>query len=62
VQLGIAEGSSTRTLSVRFHALGRFGSIDDVANAVMFLLSDLSSFVTGEVLFVDGGFAAKKLP
>src|SRR5262249_4339978 len=35
--------------------LGRLGSPEDVAGAVRFLCSDESSFVTGEVLLVDGG-------
>ena len=35
--------------------LGRFGEAEDVAGAVRFLCSDAASFVTGEVLLVDGG-------
>jgi 3-oxoacyl-[acyl-carrier protein] reductase len=35
--------------------LGRIGSPDDVARAVRFLCSDDASFITGEVLLVDGG-------
>ncbi|CAA6816043.1 MAG: 3-oxoacyl-[acyl-carrier protein] reductase (EC [uncultured Campylobacterales bacterium] len=35
--------------------LKRFGSTDDIANAVAFLLSDESSYITGEVLRVNGG-------
>jgi len=36
-------------------ALGRFGSPEDVANLVTFLLSDASSYITGEVIKIDGG-------
>lgn len=37
--------------------MGRWGAPDDVAGAVLFLLSDAARFVTGTVLPVDGGFA-----
>src|SRR5262245_56842855 len=37
--------------------LGRFGSSDEIARAVMFLASDDASYITGTELFVDGGFA-----
>jgi 3-oxoacyl-[acyl-carrier protein] reductase len=36
-------------------ALGRFGSVDDVASAVAFLASDEAAYITGQVLAVDGG-------
>ena len=39
------------------HHIGRFGETVEVANAVMWLLSDYSSFVTGSPLLVDGGYA-----
>ena len=35
--------------------LGRFGSTEDIANATLFLASDLSGYITGQVLSVDGG-------
>ena len=36
--------------------LGRFGQPEDVAKAVLFFASNLSDYVTGQVLHVDGGF------
>lgn len=35
--------------------LGRFGNVDDIANAALFFASDEASFVTGQILTVDGG-------
>ena len=35
--------------------LGKLGDPEDVAGAVRFLCSDEASFITGEVLLVDGG-------
>lgn len=38
--------------------MGRFGELDDLTGAVLYLISDMSKFVTGTVLAVDGGFGA----
>jgi NAD(P)-dependent dehydrogenase (short-subunit alcohol dehydrogenase family) len=44
---------------VQFHPIGRLGRVEEVAEAVIWLCSGKSSFVTGHSLLVDGGFTAK---
>lgn len=39
--------------------VARFGNLEEIKGAAIFLASESASFVTGEVLFVDGGFAAQ---
>lgn len=41
--------------SKQTHALGRVGDVSEVANAIIYLASDLSGFITGASLPVDGG-------
>jgi NAD(P)-dependent dehydrogenase (short-subunit alcohol dehydrogenase family) len=38
--------------------MGRTGTPDEIANAVLYLTSDLSSYTNGLVMAVDGGFTA----
>ena len=41
------------------HLLNRYGTAEEVANAIVFLASDEASFITGTCLMVDGGYTAK---
>lgn len=40
-------------------AIGRNGQLDDLYGATVFLASDAAAYVTGQTLYVDGGFTAK---
>lgn len=43
------------------HPLKRIGTVEDIANSVMFLISPQSSWITGQVIHVDGGLSTLKI-
>jgi 2-keto-3-deoxy-L-fuconate dehydrogenase len=47
--------AAARAANVLRHPLGRLGSAEDVAEAVLFLSSDAAGWITGTVLAIDGG-------
>ena len=53
----VASAEGRAALTARY-PLGRLGEPVDIANAVLFLASDESKFMTGAELVVDGGFTA----
>lgn len=53
----ITGNATARKISESMHALGRIGSPEDIARAICFLLDTRNSFITGQVLAVDGGLS-----
>ena len=60
IAAAIASGQLTQDVRA-LHALNRLANADEIAKAALFLLSEDASFITGEVLFVDGGFSVRKV-
>jgi NAD(P)-dependent dehydrogenase (short-subunit alcohol dehydrogenase family) len=56
---GIGNNKQAREALVALHPIGRLGKPEEIANAVVWLLSDKASFVTGHTLLVDGGWVGR---
>jgi len=54
----LTASDAARKASIGMHALGRLGEPSDVASAIAWLLDPAQSWVTGQVLGIDGGLAS----
>ena len=45
-----------------FNAIKRIGEPEDIANTISFLLDQKSSFITGQIISVDGGLTHVRTP
>jgi enoyl-[acyl-carrier protein] reductase I len=59
---GIADARTAYAFQTKNSPLGRPVTLDEIGGAALFLLSDLSSGTTGEIVFVDGGYNVINMP
>ena len=59
MEQSIGNDKQAREALVALHPIGRAGKPEEIANAVVWLLSDKASFVTGHTLLVDGGWVGR---
>ena len=55
---GFYADDAWRTAMLQKLPLGRFGALDDLIGAAIYLCAPASAYVTGHVLYVDGGYLA----
>lgn len=59
MEQSIGNDKQLREALVALHPIGRPGKPEEIANAVVWLLSDKASFLTGHTLIVDGGWVSR---
>jgi len=59
IEQQLALGQFDEAYVSAMHPMARMGKPDEIANGIVWLLSDQASFVTGHILNIDGGFQAK---
>ena len=57
----LLEGNNLKNIFVNNTPLRRLGNPEDVAEIVVFLASDAASYITGQTIFVDGGWTAGRV-
>jgi NAD(P)-dependent dehydrogenase (short-subunit alcohol dehydrogenase family) len=58
----VTRSETARKASLDLHPLGRLGEPEDIAGAIAFLLGSESSWITGQILGVDGGLSTLRPP
>jgi enoyl-[acyl-carrier protein] reductase I len=59
---GIAEARATYSFQTKNSPLGRPVTLEEIGGSALYLLSDLGSGVTGEIVYVDGGYNIINMP
>ena len=59
MEQSIGDNKQVREALVALHPIGRVGKPEEIANAVVWLLSDKASVVTGHTLLVGGGWVGR---
>jgi NAD(P)-dependent dehydrogenase (short-subunit alcohol dehydrogenase family) len=54
-----AQQAERKSMFASYNPMGRVGSADDIANAILFLASDEAGYITGQEIIVDGGFQCR---
>ena len=55
----LTEASGNREAFLALHPMGRLGTAEEIASAVLFLCSPGSAFATGAAFVLDGGWTAR---
>ncbi|MEW6775180.1 MAG: SDR family oxidoreductase [Bdellovibrionota bacterium] len=58
----LAPGPDGEKRAAKAIPLGRFGKIQEIADAALFLISDASKYTTGQILIIDGGQWISRIP
>jgi enoyl-[acyl-carrier protein] reductase I len=59
---GIADARATYTFQTKHSPLGRPVTLDEIGGSALYLLSELGGGVTGEIIYVDGGYNIINMP